>query len=357
MVIPLGNKARHWKSERPMFLTRTKVGQRSRGRTFSELSFLEQTKLRAEGLALRFVWRMSLILGPERASNFAAWLMNKTAGPQSKTIRRIGKNLGVALRGRKQADIDRLTRKAVSNLGRVIVEYPHLKRISGPELPEFIDFVADAPEAALSPERPPALYIGVHQANWEILSAMGVPLGKPLTIVVSPLSNPFIHQLVSKARPDAWVEQAERDQATRSLVRCLQSSRSVGLLADQRYEGGELVPFFGFDAMTAIGPARLAIKFGCDLVPTRVERIGPVRFRITTFAAIRPDPAVTGDLEQAIDMMGRVNRHFEAWIKEKPSEWMCMKRRWPKPTYKKLARLPSASSGRPAVTTSETAVG
>ena len=201
------------------------------------------------------------------------------------------------------------------------------------------------------------MYIGVHQANWEILSALGAPLGEPLTIVVSPLSNPFVHQLVRKARPDAWVEQAERDQATRSLVRCLQSGRSVGLLADQRYEGGELVPFFGLDAKTAVGPARLAIKFGCDLVPTRVERIGPVRFRITTFAAIRPDPAIAGDQEQAIDMMSRVNRHFEAWIKEKPSEWMCMKRRWPKTAYKRRTRPSAPSPDGPAVTASETAVG
>ena len=128
MVKLLSDDARDWKSERSMFLTRTKVGQRSRGRSFDELSFRDQAKLRAEGLALRFVWRVSLILGPDRASNFAAWLMGKLAGPRSNAIRRIGKNLRVALSGQKQADIDRLTRQAVSNLARVIVEYPHLKR-------------------------------------------------------------------------------------------------------------------------------------------------------------------------------------------------------------------------------------
>ena len=226
----------------------------------------------------------------------------------------------------------------------MIAEYPHLERIAGPELPRFIEFIADSPEAAVTPERAPALYIGVHQANWEILSALAFPLGKPMTIVVSPLSNPFVHPLVSKARPDAWVEQVERDQATRGLVRCLQSGRSVGLLADQRYEGGQSVPFFDLDAMTAVGPARLAIKFDCDLVPTRVERIGPVRFRLTTFAAIRPDRSIADEQERAADMMRRVNHHFEAWIKEKPGEWMCMKRRWPKSVYRIGTRPPPASS-------------
>ena len=339
-----------------MFLTHTKVGQRSKGRALSELSLLDRAKLRTEALALRCFWRLSLMLGPERASNLAAKLMIWSVGPRREVTRRIGRNLKVALRDQKQAKIDQLIDEAASNLGRVVAEYPHLRRIAGPELPQFIEFVADSPEAALTPERSPALYIGVHQANWEILSAMGAPLGKPMTIVVSPLSNPFVHQLVSKARPDTWVEQAERDQATRSLVRCLQSGRSVGLLADQRYEGGLPVPFFGLDAMTAIGPAKLAIKFGCDLVPTRVERIGPVRFRITTFAAIRPDQAIADDQEQAIDMMRRVNQHFETWIREKPGEWMCMKRRWPKLVYHDAARPPLPSSDRSTETASKAAV-
>ena len=327
-----------------MFLTRTKVRPRKEGRALSDQSLLGLGKLRTEALALRCFWRLSLMLGPERASNLAARMIGWLVGPGNETLRRLRNNLETALRDESEADIDQTAREAASNLARVIAEYPHLHRIAGPELPDFIDFVADVPEAALTPERPPALYIGVHQANWEILSSLGAPLGKPMTIVVSPLSNPFVHCMVSNARPEAWVEQAERDQATRSLVRCLQSGRSVGLLADQRYEGGNLVPFFGLDAMTAIGPAKLAIKFGCDLVPTRVERIGPVRFRITTFAAVRPDETINDAQEQAIDMMGRVNRHFEAWIREKPGEWMCMKRRWPKPVDDALNGPTSISS-------------
>lgn len=338
-----------------MFLTRAKVDQRSKNQAMAELSLFDQVKLRGEALVLRCVWRISLMLGPDRASNLAAKVMTWVAGPRSNATRRISRNLRLALRDQPEANIEKLTKEAVSNLARVVAEYPHLRRIAGPELPEFIDFQADVPEAALTPDRPPALYIGVHQANWEILSSLGAPLGKPMTIVVSPLSNPFVHQLVRHARPDAWVEQAERDQATRSLVRCLQSGRSVGLLADQRYENGQLVPFFGRNAMTAVGPAGLAIKFGCDLVPTRIERLGAVRFRITTFAAIRPDPAIAAGKDQMIDMMSRVNQHFEAWIREKPSEWMCMKRRWPNAAYEDSKDTTTFSPDGPAVTASSSA--
>jgi len=319
-----------------MFLTKAKVIGKKAGPSGWITPAIVTTKLRLEALALRFFWMVCRLLGPERASNTAARLIDWYAGPNSDIFHRLRRNIRIALPHESEAGIERYARESAANLGRSIAEYPHLDHIAGPALPTFIDFVADTPEAALTPERPPAIYIGVHQANWEILSSLGAPLGKPMTIVVSPLSNPFVHQVVKKARPDAWVEQSERDNATRSLIRCLQEDRSVGLLADQRFEGGEFVPFFGHDAKTAMGPAKIALKFGCDLVPTRIERIGPVKFRITTFKAIRPDDGLANDHEKAIDMMRRVNLHFEAWIREKPGEWMCMKRRWPKHVYREL---------------------
>lgn len=329
-----------------MFLTQAKLTKKIPAKASSLGAAMVDAKLRIEALMLRVLWWGSLALGPERASHAGAKLINWFSGEKSQTMKRFRRNLKVVMPGEDDAVIERLARQGLSNLGRSVAEYPHLERIAGPELDRFIEFVADIPEVALNPTRGPAIYIGVHQANWEILSSIAAPLGKPMTIVVSPLSNPYVHRLVSRARPDAWAEQSERDNATRSLIRCLQEGRSVGLLADQRFEGGKPVPFFGHDAMTAIGPAKIAIKFNCDLVPSRVERVGPVKFRITTFEPIRPDQTLANDQDKAIDMMCRVNKHFEDWIREKPTEWMCMKRRWPKAVYKKKHRdLPPDQSG------------
>ena len=327
-----------------MFLTRTKTFKKVAGQTAPRPSMIAIAKLRLEGVVLRFFWWGSLLLGPELASHTGARLMRWLSGPKSNAMRRIRRNLKVALPNENEATIERLAKDALANLGRVVAEYPHLRRIAGPELGRFIEFVADVPAAAFAAGEKPKLFVGMHQANWEVLCALSASLGEPMTIVVSPLSNPYVHRLVSAARPGVWVEQAERDNAIRTLVRSLKRGRSVGLLADQRFEGGQLVPFFGHDAMTAIGPAKLAIKFGCDLVPVRVERIGPIRFRITTFEPIRPADDIAGDQDKAIDMMRRVNQLFEAWIREKPGEWMCMKRRWPKAVYQVGSRASSPTA-------------
>ena len=316
-----------------MFLTRKRAASSRTDGAEAPQSATANIQLRLEALTLRGLWWMSRELGPERASDAAAWFMGLLSGPRSRVMQRMRRNLKMALVHEDDEAIEALTREAVANLARTVVEYSHLGNMAGADLERFVEFTANVPEARLSTERKPAVYIGMHQANWEVVPSIASVLGKPLTIVVSPLTNPHVHRLVSKARPDAWAVQVERDSAIRSLVRSLASGNSVGLLADQRFEGGGLVPFFGQGAMTALGPAKLAMKAGCDLVPIRIERRGPFRFRITTYAAIRPAKDIHDDHDRAVDMMRRVNRCFESWIREKPGEWMCMKRRWPIAAY------------------------
>ena len=107
------------------------------------------------------------------------------------------------------------------------------------------------------------------------------------------------------------------------------------MVCDLGVESGAAVPFCGEDAPTTLAPARLALRFGCPLVPVRVERLGPARLRVTLHDPVPPDGAAPPDL-QARHMMARVNAAFEAWIVARPHEWQCFQNRWPKATRKRL---------------------
>ena len=65
-------------------------------------------------------------------------------------------------------------------------------------------------------------------------------------------------------------------------------------------------------------------------MPVRSERIGPARFKISFAPPIPPDPKIDDPHAQALDMTRRVNEQFEGWIRERPEQWLCTKRRWPK---------------------------
>ena len=77
-------------------------------------------------------------------------------------------------------------------------------------------------------------------------------------------------------------------------------------------------------------PARLALRFDCELVPTRAERLPGGRFRITLYPPVRPDDPNASAAAQARDMTTKLNALFEDWIRATPGEWLCLARRWPK---------------------------
>ncbi len=90
------------------------------------------------------------------------------------------------------------------------------------------------------------------------------------------------------------------------------------------------MPFFGLDAPAPLGPATLAARLRVPFVPVRIERLDrSCRFRITAHPAIEPNRSVGDSREVARDMTARLYAQFEAWIRERPEQWLCLKRRWP----------------------------
>lgn len=105
---------------------------------------------------------------------------------------------------------------------------------------------------------------------------------------------------------------------------------SIGMLPDQRVNRGVVLPFFGKDACTTTAPARLALSSGRALFPTRVERLEGARFRLTVHDRVLPDDPEAPEVEQVLQMSRKLNGLFEQWIRERPEQWLCTKRRWSK---------------------------
>jgi KDO2-lipid IV(A) lauroyltransferase len=65
------------------------------------------------------------------------------------------------------------------------------------------------------------------------------------------------------------------------------------------------------------------------MVPVRAKRLGPARFELEFHEPIAVDPDADPK-RAALAAMTRFNAVLEDWIRERPDEWMCAKRRWPK---------------------------
>ncbi len=288
-----------------------------------------------EAVALALLWRVTGLLPTDWASAAGRNLM-RALGPRLRRTRRIRKNMALAFPEKNEQEIDRLVRDVWGNFGQVLAEYPHLMAICRGGSKSRVDVVTRWDVETWRGAGKPTIFVSAHLGHPELAGSSIVTLGIPLTVVYSPQKNPLIDRMVQRRRRVLGCEFVTKEAAIRALLRDLESGRSIGLFTDQRVDEGELLPFFGRDALTTVSPARFALKFDCDLVPVRVERVGDARYRVTFHEPVRPDEQESDNQEKALSMMRQVNRLFESWIRERPQQWYCTKRRWPKtlkPTF------------------------
>ncbi len=273
------------------------------------------------------VWVLR-VLPLERATALAYWLF-AGVGPRTSTRLRVVRNLRVAFPQLDDDELARLMRDIFGHAGVALAEIAQLPRILK-ERDRRLEFVA-APELEFLRDKDrPAVLVTAHIGPWTLTNFVAGHFGFPLAIVYAAESNPQVHALLLRLRGELGVQLLSRDNSMRALIAELARGGKVGLGSDVRLDGGEMIPFFGHAMATNTVPARLALRFDCELVPVRAERLPSGRFRITLYPPVRPhDPNASAAL-QARDMTAQLNVLFEDWIRATPGEWLCLARRWPK---------------------------
>ena len=294
-----------------------------------------------EALALRVVFALLGWLPVDAASNLGGFL-GRNIGPRLPASARARRNLRLVFPEKNATEVERIVACMWDNLGRVAAEYPHIDEIAAPESCR-IDWADTAPVRAMRAGGHDAgrggghagILVSAHLANWEIMPAAALRRGLEMTIIVRDPNNPFMRPLIERLRGVAGGVRAPKGiLGAKAAVGALRQGRVLGLLYDQKMNDGVAVPFFGIKAMTPAAPAQLALRFGCPLVPVRVERIGPARFRLGSYEELAlPD---SGDRQaDTVAVMTALNEILEGWIRDKPEQWLWLHRRWPEAAYRR----------------------
>jgi KDO2-lipid IV(A) lauroyltransferase len=286
----------------------------------------------AEALGAVLALALFRLLPVEAASNLGGWL-GRSLGPRLPVTRRARRNLRLAFPAMAERDMAGIIEGMWDNLGRTLAEYPHLGRITAPEADrvEFSDLGGGPP---LTEKLRPGILVSAHLANWEVMPVMAGRLGIELAIIERAPNNPLVGALLERLRGVGGGRRlAKGARGAREAMALLAGGGALGILADQKSSDGIAVSFFGHEAMTSAGPAQLALRFGCPLIPARIERLGPARFRLTCHAPL--DLPQSGDRQQDLAALTlALNRLLEGWIREKPEEWLWLHRRWPAAAYR-----------------------
>jgi KDO2-lipid IV(A) lauroyltransferase len=280
------------------------------------------------------LWTLLGALPAHVASRLGRRLL-RVAGPRLRKSDHVRRNLEVAFPELSAARRNDLAREIWGNLGAVLAELPHLRSIAA-AIEHHVKFDSCV-HAVLEPGRP-IVFVTAHVGSWDLAPLAAKEFGVPLTVIFTPESNPFLDRFIQRFREPLGCTLLDRHQSLRPLMRELAAGRAVGIVADHRVDDGEPIPFFGVPTLTTLVPAKLALRYDCELVPLRVERLRDAHFRVSISEPIRPADPSASPREQARQMTRDMNARFEQWIRARPEQWVCTARRWPKPPKKpKLA--------------------
>jgi len=272
--------------------------------------------------------KLAMLLPVDTASRLGERLGRMVGGLLKRKSAIFRENLATAFPELGAAEIDRLVSRAWGQAGRVLLEYPHLGTILAEDDRLLID-IREPIETYRNPSRP-CVIVTAHQSNWEVVCSAMAKLGMPNASLYSPPSNPLLDRLLLDSRRALNCELLPRDQGARLLMRALKRGQTAGMVMDRQVKDGQNVQFFGHSKPSTVLPARLALKFGCELVPVQVERLVDARFRVTFHPPVAPRNPGADEAARALDMIQQVHHQFEAWIRQHPEGWFCSKRVWPK---------------------------
>jgi KDO2-lipid IV(A) lauroyltransferase len=238
------------------------------------------------------------------------------------------RNLKRALPELSDREIGRIVAAMWDNLGRVAAEYPHLREIRVFEPGGRVETHGfEHMDRAVATGRRMIIFSG-HIANWEIGMLAAVQYGIRVAQIYRAANNPLIDRMITRFRGEGGELIPKGAIAARRAIATLRHGAHLTMLADQKLNDGIPVLFFGRPAMTTSALASLALRFDCDVLPARVERLKGAHYRLTVFPAL-PLPRSGNSHADIADLMAQVNAVLESWVRDCPEQWFWVHRRWP----------------------------
>lgn len=281
---------------------------------------MKQVRYFLEAILLFLLMALFKIMPLDTASNTGG-AIGRIIGPRLAASRKALRHLDMAMPGLSDQDKKNIITGMWDNLGRVMAEYPHLKKIGR----HRVDIDDKGGVLKLLKSGEPCMMISGHLGNWEIAAAtMLMQHNKALDLTYRAPNNPWSDKLLMKARTLGGKIRCypkSRDGG-QEIIKAMRERRYLAILIDQKYNEGMAVPFFGHAAMTNPVFVQLARKFDYPVIPARIERIKGANFKIT----LHPPLTVTDKTPE--DVILQAHEHLESWIRQHPEQWLWLHRRW-----------------------------
>ena len=278
-------------------------------------------------------WALVHLLGvlPRATARWLGAIVAAAAFTGLGRLRRVGlRNLELAYPQMQPTERQRVLRLEYKYLGWLLAEFCQMRYYTADYARRFIRYEGLGHYLKARDGGKGVLVLTGHLGAWELSSFFHSLAGYPMGMVIRRLDNPLVDSMVNRIRCLHGNRVLHKDDFARGLIGAMRSAETVGILMDTNMTPpqGVFVPFFGVVACTASGLARVALKTGAAVLPGYLVWEEVDKQYVLHFG---PEIALvdTGDAEaDAIENTARFTAVLEEAIRQYPTQWLWMHRRW-----------------------------
>ena len=264
------------------------------------------------------------IIGYKNSSNLGEKI-GKFFGPFTRSKKKIINNLKDSEIGVDDLERETIIKKMWGNYGRILAEYPFLKKFKNNSLEQYIEIEGKEYLEEIKKDNRRVVFVSGHFNNFELMAMQLENSGLNIAAIYRPLNNVFLNRIMEKIRlNDICKKQIKKGKSgTRELLQLFKDGYSIALMIDQRVSEGIKSKLFQRSALTTTIPAQLVMKYGVDVVPIYIERKKKVYFKMYVNKPINFKKNVS--LEEVTETL---NQELEKMILKKPDQWIWSHDRW-----------------------------
>ena len=241
-------------------------------------------------------------------------------------------NLRIAFPEMGDREATRIVRLCYTRMGTSAAEFVHIPKMDRKYIEEHVHFEGVEHIRRSEQERGlGVLALTGHFGNWELSAHSYGTVFAPMAFIVRPLSDPVWDRIVSERREWFGNRVIRKFDSAKEVMREVRRGTMVGILIDQNVDRnkGVLVDFFSKKAYTSYGIARMALALRANIHSAFIFRDPRRKFHHTLRfgPAIPMDPSAPRE-EEVVRLTRRCNEELEKVIREDPTQWFWIHRRW-----------------------------
>ncbi len=238
-------------------------------------------------------------------------------------------NLRLAFGGEKtEHELKLIAIQSYRNLGKSFVEFLRFPLLTRENIWQLVTVQGREHLKRAFKSSGKAIAFIPHFGNYELLAPVYSVLLPKVAVLIFPLKNPYLNEMVNEYRSKLGIELIKKHQAARHVLKALKSGYGIGFVADQNAgREGVFVKFFGKLASTARGPIAIALKTGAPLLFSIDIRQPDDKHLVIISEPIELED--TGDFDRDITHnTAKLMAELENYIRQYPCQWMWQHDRW-----------------------------